>query len=600
MKLFENKTYTLLPYKDFKLFSDAAPFPSADSALGQQFIEKANEALKSEIPQLYASVYRRFTEDGNRTDFEDAYFGRRTLLRTLLLGEITENKNRYTDKIIDLVWLMLEETSWVLPAHNHQEYSLIAEDTKYTPLPLNYDGTYNFIDLFSAETGTLLSLVYYFLKDKIEAKVPGAVNDRIVYAVNTRILAPFLRLENMWWMGKTGKRPNNWNPWIISNVLLCCACAEANDMQRSRITHKALRILDAFIDPYAEDGGCNEGPHYWSEASGGLMDIFEILEDLTGGCPEIFETPLVYNMFDYIRKVHMTGNYFTTFADAAPELYKDGLPYVLRMAKKTKNAQLYDFAAQLTPTLQFPYASRGHNYRIFKNLCTEIPAQTDYTPADFDCLPNLQIAVWRKGGFCAAIKGGHNGESHNHNDVGNCIILHNAKPIFIDIGAPTYTKDLFSSKRYEVFPTASEYHNLPIVNGHTQKVGADYRANRFAADVDSGVVDYTSAYGDETVRSCVREINVTENSVSLHESIKANGEIQLQYYMAKQPQMLEGNILALEGVNITLPSDVNCSIEAVPLTDAKIIKNWHTDTLYKLVIVGKNDIDITLQIEPEI
>lgn len=368
-------------------------------------------------------------------------------------------------------------------------------------------------------------------------------------------------------------------------------------MQRSRITHKALRILDAFIDPYAEDGGCNEGPHYWSEASGGLLDIFEILEDLTGGCPEIFETPLVYNMFDYIRKVHMTGNYFTTFADAAPELYKDGLPYVLRMAKKTKNAQLYDFAAQMTSTLQFPYASRGHNYRTFKNLCTELPAQTTYTPAEFDCLPNLQLAVWRKGSFCFAVKGGHNGESHNHNDVGNCIIFCGSKPIFIDIGAPTYTKDLFSAKRYEVFPTASEYHNLPIVSGHTQKVGADFFADSFTADASGASVEYTSAYGDASVKYCAREIKATENGILLHEKIDADGKIQLQYYMASQPKTLDGATLALEGAKIILPADVRYSIEAVPLTDEKIMQNWHTDTLYKLVLTSENHIDITMQIQ---
>ena len=599
MKMFENKTYPLLPAAEFKLLS-GMQFPNADSDLGKAIIANADAALQIEIPQLYASLYLRFSKDGNRSEYEKNYFERRTLLKQLLLGEIVQNENRYTEKIIDLVWLISEETSWIIPAHNYNTFSLAVEDSHKIPLPFCYDGTHTFVDLFSAETAAILSLVYYYLKDKIEAISPCSVNNRILYAVRERVLMPFLRTEHMWWMGYAGKKPNNWNPWIVSNILICTACAESEQLLREQLTAKVLRVLDNFIDIYAEDGGCNEGPHYWGEAAAALFDAFEILDDMTGGKTDAFSNPLVYNMMDYIRKVHLTDSFFANFADADPALYKEGIPNVFRMGQRTGNVALTAFAATFTLKLIPLYCNYGHNYRALKNVCTLLPQKQPYIAAEFDVLPNLQLAVWRKGEFCAAIKGGHNAESHNHNDVGNCIILHNGKPIFIDIGAPTYTKDLFSSKRYEVFPTASEYHNLPIVNGHTQKVGADYRANRFVADENGASVEYTSAYSNETVHSCVREINVTENSVSLHESIKANGEIRLQYYMAKQPQMLENNTLALEGVNITLPSDVNCSIEAVPLTDAKIIKNWHTDTLYKLVVVGKNAVDITLQIEPEI
>ena len=142
----------------------------------------------------------------------------------------------------------------------------------------------------------------------------------------------------------------------------------------------------------------------------------------------------------------------------------------------------------------------------------------------------------------------------------------------------------------------SEYHNLPIISGCTQKVGKEYLADSFTADESGASITYTIAYGSETVHSCVRKIAVTENSLLLHESIKADSEIKLKYYMAKQPQMLENNTLALEGVKIILPSDTSYSIEAVPLTDAKIIQNWHTETLYKLIITRKKAIDITIQI----
>jgi hypothetical protein len=44
-----------------------------------------------------------------------------------------------------------------------------------------------------------------------------------------------------------------------------------------------------------------------------------------------------------------------------------------------------------------------------------------------------------------AIKGGNNGESHNHNDVGSFIIYTDGEPLFIDPGVGEYTAKTFSN-----------------------------------------------------------------------------------------------------------------------------------------------------------
>ena len=40
-------------------------------------------------------------------------------------------------------------------------------------------------------------------------------------------------------------------------------------------------------------------------------------------------------------------------------------------------------------------------------------------------------------GFYVAAQGGHNAESHNHNDVGNFIVFLNGKPVIVDVGVET-------------------------------------------------------------------------------------------------------------------------------------------------------------------
>jgi hypothetical protein len=82
----------------------------------------------------------------------------------------------------------------------------------------------------------------------------------------------------------------------------------------------------------------------------------------------------------------------------------------------------------------------------------------------------LYVACWA----------GHNGQSHNHNDVGNFIIYANGRPFIIDVGKPEYTRQTFSSGRYELKTMQSAYHNLPTINGIMQKEGRQYAAEDVA------------------------------------------------------------------------------------------------------------------------
>jgi hypothetical protein len=89
---------------------------------------------------------------------------------------------------------------------------------------------------------------------------------RIKREVNARILKPFLERNDFGWMGfwsrRDGRRPNNWNPWINSNVLAAGFLTEEDEEQRVEIVHKVLRSVDNFLVPYPEDGSCDEGPSY--------------------------------------------------------------------------------------------------------------------------------------------------------------------------------------------------------------------------------------------------------------------------------------------------------------------------------------------------
>jgi hypothetical protein len=120
--------------------------------------------------------------------------------------------------------------------------------------------------------------------------------------------------------------------------------------------------------------------------------------------------------------------------------------------------------------------------------------------------PDLQVMTARSkpgsaAGLYLAAKGGHNAESHNHNDVGNFIVYASGRPVLIDAGVGTYTAKTFSSQRYQIWTMQSDFHNLPTVNGGMQKEGREFqsRSVRFSADATrvEFALDIAGAYPPE-------------------------------------------------------------------------------------------------------
>jgi len=97
-----------------------------------------------------------------------------------------------------------------------------------------------------------------------------------------------------------------------------------------------------------------------------------------------------------------------------------------------------------------------------------------------------------------ALKGGHNGEHHNHNDVGSYVVVVGKTPVLVDPGAEVYTARTFSSKRYVSGVLNSLGHPVPRIAGKLQQSGRDAKGivvkTKFTDDADTLVLDIRSAY----------------------------------------------------------------------------------------------------------
>jgi hypothetical protein len=315
--------------------------------------------------------------------------------------------------------------------------------------------------------------------------------------VERRILLPILQHDDFWWMGLSHDNPvGNWNSWINSNVLTVYLVFAKTFPRAQEGVSKTIRSINRFIQSYPEDGGCAEGPHYFNAAGASLYDFIEELGQVAE-VAYLYQDAKIRNIPAYLYKVYIANEYYVNYADAAPRIFASA-DLLDRAGTDTRNETLRAFAAYLRKNRWCASKTETNQmlYRFFADLFTPQAASVKpFRPPLVSWFPGIEVVTAREGeeaeqGFFFSAKGGHNAESHNHNDIGNFILYHNGRPVLIDAGYQTYTKFTFSDKRYTLWNNQSGYHNTPTVNGTDQSPGREYKASAVSFDHSGGKVSF--------------------------------------------------------------------------------------------------------------
>jgi hypothetical protein len=215
------------------------------------------------------------------------------------------------------------------------------------------------------------------------------------------------------------------------------------------------------------------------------------------------------------------------------------------------------------------------------------PAAIIYPETQFYYLKN-------KNEFFLAAKGGHNAESHNHNDVGTFSLWIKQTPVFIDAGVGTYTRQTFGSERYTIWTMRSLYHNLPQINGFEQRYGREYHAEDVQYDAKKRTLgfDIAQAYPPEAgIRHWYRRYKLEDNRLLITD--------QFDLKEANKPNdvhfLLWGNInidekgkirIRIQDVEAELLYDAarfTPALETIPLPDVRLSKVWG-EKIYRLTL----------------
>lgn len=588
-------------YKN-RTFWDALP-----DVLKEQYIEEGEEYLDYDWPVVKATDYLEIIRSGDRK--QEMYSAPRAALMAVVMAELAEGKGRFLDQIINGVWYYSEQTWWGWSAH--------LPDPDGLP-----DINKPSIDLGVGEIANILSWTWYMFKadfDNVHPLISKRLKDEIMY----KAIQPYYERNDFWWMGLDGsRRVNNWNPWTNHNMLTAILILEDDQDKKVKGVQKVIRSLDVFINGYPADGGCDEGPSYWGRAGASLYQNLDLLKRATQGKLDVFDNQLVNNMGSYIYKAYIDHPYFINFADA--DATTGSRPQIIySYGREIKDTVMQKFGVFLAQKQGWGEELPGGKIdeQLMQLMLLEEMKNAPAANAlvrDF-WLPDTEVAGARDkegstDGFFFAAKGGHNAESHNHNDLGNCVLYYDGKPCLIDIGREKYTAKTFSGRRYEIWTMQSGFHNVPTINGVEQMQGREFEATNtnFVADSRKAIfsTDISKAYKEEAgVNKWVRSYRLDRGrkftiSDKYQLSRVGDGSTTINFVTYCKVTEKSAGVLSLEGDGFQLDMKYNAKkvaprIEFIEVTDSKLRNYWPngvtriTFTITNPGMAGSNEIVLT-------
>ncbi|MCX5157869.1 heparinase II/III-family protein [Streptomyces sp. NBC_00264] len=580
-----------------------AVWDEVPGAVRERVLEDAARELTRPEPRLTAGAWARAFRDGDRSAYEDAAWGlqERVSLLTLaavLTGESADAREApgtcpHLDAAIDGLVSFAEAGTWCWAPHER----FAAERGDLVPDP---DQPY--LDLGAAEVASLFAWADHALGPRLDRRMPG-LRRRLRREVERRVLLPFERRRDWRWIGADGGA-NNWNPWIHGAVLAAALLLCTDDARRARLVRLVVQGLDHYVATLPDDGGIDEGIAYWWVGACRLLEILDLLAGVGGSALDARQIPLLGKLLRYPQRMHFGADWYVNVGDAPARLTADQ-PWQVPFRWGRRLGQPETVAHALAGARQqhsavAPRAGLGRALAALsdEDWCEALTAGEPDASAPWlaheTWLPRLQILVAREtagsaDGLAVAVKAGHNGEHHNHLDVGSYWVAAGGRPLLVDVGRPTYTAQTFGPDRYAAWPFQSGWHNVPEP-GVAQQPGPEHRARDVRAELGRGVSGMTADLGgayprgsltgwDRAVR-LVRSDGTTPPHVSVEDRWEGCGEsVALHHVLAGLVELGQGRatVTAPDGSGLVMcwnPRDAAASVVRKELDDPLLTASW--------------------------
>jgi len=454
----------------------------------ERLLETADDAIEKPLPRYRASLYLEWERSGDREPFQAVEGEFVTRLGTFVVAECLRRDGTFLDAILDYAWALCERATWHTPPH-------LREGQALEGLPVATEPEDHELILSSTFIAQLLAEVDYVLGDELHP----ALRERIREDVDRRVFVPFEENSEMRWMSPP---TNNHNAVCNANIGIAALYLLDDADRQAELLEKATRTLEFYLEGFGSDGCTAEGMSYWNYGFGPYVQLAAALEERTAGEFSLLSPPIIAEIAKFPYRVELSPGSYPAFSDASldtriapyaacwlgrrldvPELVSRGLESLRDTTPTPK------WLSQTVRTLAW---------------CRQAEENCDPSPhSRIDYFDGCEWWIARTeptdpGGLVLAAKGGHNEESHNHNDCGTFIVHYGGESIVSDLGAAMYCDGYFGEDRYSSLATRSLGHSVPYVNGCEQassqwKSSEEPVHERGAAEVLQRHVDTDSA-----------------------------------------------------------------------------------------------------------
>ncbi|TXR56505.1 heparinase II/III domain-containing protein [Quadrisphaera setariae] len=449
---------------------------------------RAGAARGRRWPQPTAGTWARVHRDGDRATHEQLVFDHaHRLTRAVVAAAVCPDDHPQLhdllDEVADGVLLRCEQSSWCWPAH---------DDARRRTGAVLPDASAPVLDLGAGEVAGQLAWTDHLLGDRLDVRWPG-LRARVRLEVRRRVVDSFLTRRDWPWSGLDGD-VHNWNPWIHGNVLAAAlVLLDGGDegAQRALAVALAVRGLDRYVEALPEDGATDEGFDYWFEGACRALEALEVVRAATGGALGWTVVPRLRATTGFPGALHLGGAWHASSSDSRARA-ADGLPWWSLFAAGRRAgdqgaaahaaATASALARQGRPLLDERAGLARTALALADSSWREALADPPAAPlARSSWLSSVQVLVARPAagssqGLSLVVKGGDNGEHHNHCDVGSVVVALDGVPVVVDPGRPTYTAKTFGERRYDLWPMRSAWHSAPVLRGAEQGVGRAFAA----------------------------------------------------------------------------------------------------------------------------
>jgi hypothetical protein len=403
-------------------------------------------------------------------------------------AECLQNEGKYTRMVEEGLRDIINQKSWVSPRSDH--------DFK------NYNGVAYSVELTSSLYAHTIAQTLYMMGNKISSKLRKEAMD----ALYTRIFNPIHHKFKTQHDNKENQfliADNNWNHVCLAGLVGAALTVIEDKHERAVFTYIGEYYSRNGLAGFNDDGYCVEGVTYYNYGFGHYILLRESIWQATRGKIDLFNDPKVQKIARYAPNIEIINGVYPAISDCREGAKPDEEMMIYLNRSLGLGITRYDTLTMKSETSD----NRQNVMMAFPNSSSKSQPKKSIEKDESNIRSLFEqtgVLVCRSlpgssANIGVALKGGNNGESHNHNDIGSYTVVQGNQIMAGDPGVIPYASNIFDPQYRYTYKTVGSFgHPVPLVAGKPQRPGKQAEAKTVRTDFnkqkDNITLDIASAY----------------------------------------------------------------------------------------------------------